>query len=126
MGIVIGGGAAMRSPVSGSGEEAEMIVRTWSGHTTASGGQRYVAYFRNILLPKLQRLDGHRGAMGFTRGEGEEVEVNVLTFWDSMVSIRGFAGADPAAAVVEPEAEALLKRFDARVKHFEVLVDARA
>lgn len=105
-----------------------MIVRSWSGHTTASGGERYVAYFRNILLPKLQSLDGHRGAMVFTRsaGEGEEVEVNVLTFWDSMASIRGFAGADPAAAVVEPEAKALLTRFDARVKHFEVLVDARA
>jgi heme-degrading monooxygenase HmoA len=104
-----------------------MIVRSWSGHTTATGGERYVAYFRNILLPKLQSLDGHRGAMVLTRGasEGEEVEVTVLTFWDSMASIRRFAGADPAAAVVEPEAETLLKRFDARVKHFEVLVDER-
>jgi heme-degrading monooxygenase HmoA len=104
-----------------------MIVRSWSGHATATGGERYVAYFRNILLPKLLSLDGHRGAMVLTQGanEGEEVEVTVRTFWDSMASIRRFAGADPAAAVVEPEAETLLKRFDARVKHFEVLVDER-
>jgi hypothetical protein len=89
-----------------------MIVPSWSGHTTATGGERSVAYFRNILLPKLQSLDGHRGAMLRTRGarEGEEVEVTVLTFWDSMASIRRFAGADPATAVVDPEAETLLAR----------------
>ena len=65
--------------------------------------------------------------MVLTRGasEGEEVEVTVLTFWGSMAPIRRFTGANPAGAVVEPEAEILLKRFDVRVKHFEVLVDAR-
>jgi heme-degrading monooxygenase HmoA len=51
--------------------------------------------------------------MVLTRGasEGEEVEVTVLTFWDSMAPIRRFTGANPAGAVVEPEAEILLKRF---------------
>jgi hypothetical protein len=53
------------------------------------------------------------------------VEVTVLTFWDSMTSIHRFAGADPTSAVVEPEARAVLKRFDARVTHFDVLVDRR-
>lgn len=52
------------------------------------------------------------------------MKVTVLTFWDSMASIHRFAGAD--AAAVEPEARAVLKRFDARVEHFDVLVDARA
>jgi hypothetical protein len=42
-----------------------------------------------------------------------------------MESIARFAGADPTVAVVEPEAEALLIRFDTRVEHFDVRVDAR-
>jgi hypothetical protein len=42
-----------------------------------------------------------------------------------MAAIERFAGADVTAAVVEPEAQALLTRFDSRVEHFEVLVDAR-
>jgi hypothetical protein len=46
-----------------------------------------------------------------------------LTFWDSIASIRRFAGMDPTAAVVEPEAQALLTRFDAHVKHFDVQPD---
>jgi heme-degrading monooxygenase HmoA len=102
-----------------------MIMRSWSGHATAAGADSYVAYFRGTLLHKLQNLDGHRGAMVLARSAGDDVEVTVLTFWDSMASIHRFAGADPTAAVVEPEARAALKRFDPRVEHFDVLVDTR-
>ena len=59
------------------------------------------------------------------RREGDATKVTVLTLWDSMAAIERFAGADVTAAVVEPEAQAFLTRFDSRVEHFEVLVDAR-
>lgn len=102
-----------------------MIVRSWSGHATAAGADAYVAYFRGTLLPALRRLDGHRGVLVLARSAGDDAKVTVLTFWDSMASIHRFAGTDATAAVVEPEAQAVLTRFDARVEHFDVLVDAR-
>ena len=103
-----------------------MILRSWSAIASTTGADAYVAYFRGTLLPALRRLEGHRGALVLARREGEEdMRVTVLTLWDSMASIRRFAGADTTAAVVEPEAQALLARFDARAEHFEVLVDAR-
>src|SRR5438876_10899278 len=95
-----------------------MIVRSWFGHATAAGADSYVTYFRDTLLPKLQSLDGHRRALVLARSAGDDVEVTVLIFWDSMASIRRFAGVDPTAAMVEPAARAVLTRFDARVKHF--------
>ena len=102
-----------------------MIARSWSAHATITGAEAYIAYFRGTLLHKLQALDGHRGALVLARNVGDDVQVTVLTFWESMASIGRFAGVDATAAVVEPEAQAVLKRFDARVEHFDVLVDGR-
>jgi hypothetical protein len=50
------------------------------------------------------------------------VEVIVITFWRSVDSIRGFAGADVEGAVVAEEAAALLTWFDRRVRRYEVAV----
>jgi heme-degrading monooxygenase HmoA len=102
-----------------------MILRSWSALATPAGADAYAAYARERLLPALRRLDGHRGALVLTQGAGDEMRVIVFTLWDSMESIARFAGADPTVAVVEPEAEALLIRFDSRVEHFDVRVDAR-
>jgi heme-degrading monooxygenase HmoA len=46
-----------------------------------------------------------------------------VTRWRSLDAVRAFAGADPDAAVVEPEAAAVLTRYDARVKHYEVVLE---
>jgi len=51
----------------------------------------------------------------------EEIEFLVLTLWESMDAIRGFAGDQPELAVVEPEARAALVRFESMVAHYEVL-----
>ena len=48
------------------------------------------------------------------------VEILVMTFWDSMDSVRRFAGADCDSAVVEPEARAALAQYDDFVRHYEV------
>ena len=101
-----------------------MILRSWSALATAAGVDVYVAYVR-AKLPTLRRLEGHRGALVLARHEEDATKVTVLTLWDSMASFHRFGGGDPTAAVVEVEAPALLTRFDARVEHFEVLVDAR-
>jgi mannose-6-phosphate isomerase-like protein (cupin superfamily) len=48
------------------------------------------------------------------------IEIVVVTRWESMVAIRAFAGEDVDLAVVEPEARAVLSRFDGRVRHIEL------
>jgi hypothetical protein len=44
-----------------------------------------------------------------------------MTVWDSMTSIRKFAGAEAERAVVAPEAKAVLVSFDEFVRHYEIL-----
>lgn len=108
------------------GEGHLLILRSWSARATAEGAERYVRYVRVSLLATLQRFEGHRGAMVLTRVAGDEVEVTVLTLWDSLEAIRGFAGSEPTVAVVEDEARAMLLRFDGHVTHAEVRLDARS
>jgi len=43
-----------------------------------------------------------------------------LTLWDSMETIKAFAGPDPAVAVVEPEGRAALSQFDGFASHYQV------
>ena len=43
-----------------------------------------------------------------------------MTVWQSLSAIDAFAGPDREAAVVAPEAAALLTDYDRRVRHFEV------
>ncbi len=38
-----------------------------------------------------------------------------------MEAIRQFAGEDPESAVVTPEAKALLREFDSKAKHYEIV-----
>ncbi len=45
MPLLIWGGSLTRNEC-GQGEEAEMIMRSWSGRATAAGADSYVAYFR--------------------------------------------------------------------------------
>ncbi len=102
-----------------------MIVRTWSARATADGAKKYITHFRRKVLPQLQRIGGYRDALLLRRGDNEEAELQVLTFWNSMVSIRQFAGSDLDRAVVDDEAEVVLKDFDSQVAHFDVVLDTR-
>jgi heme-degrading monooxygenase HmoA len=101
-----------------------MIVRTWSARATKAGADAYSAYFEKTLLPQLQQLDGFSGAFLLARDDDGLVELTAHTLWASMESIRAFAGDDITAAVVEPEALAVLDHSAPTVVHRDVLVHA--
>jgi len=99
-----------------------MIARVWSAQTTPAGAPAYVEHLREQVLPTLRTLDGYGGAMLLERPLADAVEVIVITFWQSVDAIRGFAGDDLEGAVVAEEAAAILTQFDRRVTHYEVAV----
>ena len=74
------------------------------------------------MLPTLRTVDGYGSALLLERALAGAVEIVVITFWQSLDAIQGFAGADTECAVVANEAAALLTQFDRHVKHFEVAV----
>ena len=98
-----------------------MIARTWRG--TAGSGEHGVAYERHFtrnVVPQLEALPGHRGAYLLRREHDGKVEFLAMTLWDSIDSIRAFAGASPNVAMVDPEARAVLTEFDEFVAHYDI------
>ena len=99
-----------------------MIARFWSAQTMHAQAPAYADHLRNQVLPTVRKVDGYAGAMLLEREASDGVEIIVITFWRSLDSIRGFAGADLEEAVVADEAASLLTQFDQRVRHYEVVV----
>jgi heme-degrading monooxygenase HmoA len=97
-----------------------MIGRIWHGWTAPENADAYEQLLRSQILPGIQRIPGYRGAQLLRRDADAEVEFVTLTLFDSLDAVRAFAGEDYEVAVVLPEAERLLTRFDERSTHYEV------
>ena len=98
-----------------------MIVRAWRGYAPPMAADAYSRHLLGTVRPQLERLPGFRGLYLLSRRLPNEVEYEVLTMWESMDAIRAFAGEHVERAVVEPEAAAVLTRFDQEVRHYEVM-----
>jgi heme-degrading monooxygenase HmoA/uncharacterized protein YciI len=104
-----------------SSANKRMIVRFWKARSTVQASEKYVEHATQKVFPALDEIDGHRGAYLLRRAVDDAIEFVVLTLWDSMESVRKFAGVKPEQAVVGPEARAVLTSFDETVTHFEVV-----
>ena len=103
-----------------------MIARTWRGTTTPANAEAYSRHFTTSVVPHLKDIAGHQGAYLLRREADGQVEFLAVTLWDSIETIKGFAGNNPDVAVIEPEARAALSAFDDFVRHYEVVYSGAA
>jgi heme-degrading monooxygenase HmoA len=101
-----------------------MIGRLWFGTVAADQADDYARHIREAVLPELQRTDGFGGVYVLRRPVEKGVAFAVLTLWDSMEAVRGFAGPNPEQAVVTPAARALMVEFDKTVAHYELALES--
>ena len=99
-----------------------MIARRWRGWTESAGeADAYVDHFESAVRPRLREIDGFVDAtIERVENDAGRTEVVVVTSWESMDAISGFAGDDVEVAVVEPDAQVLLVEYDSRVHHIEL------
>ena len=100
--------------------EDEMIARIWCGTARAGKADAHYRHFTTEVAPRLKEIPGHQGAYLLRREAGGQVEFLAVTLWDSIESVKKFAGPNPEGAVVEPEGRAALSSFDDFVRHYEV------
>jgi len=98
-----------------------VIARYWSARTSAEKAPLYADHLRNAVFPEVRKLAGYKSGTLLRREMPDVVEVLVITYGDSLDSIRSFAGNDVETAVVADKAAALLNDFDRRVRHYEVV-----
>ncbi len=102
-----------------------MISRIWHGWTTPANADIYENLLKEEIFVGIQNrhIPGFNNIQLLRREAGSEVEfVTIMTF-DSLDSVREFAGEDYEAAVVPENARAVLTHFDARSQHYEVVAE---
>ena len=97
-----------------------MIARIWRGRATSENAPHYHQHATERVFPSLTKLRGHQGAYLLSREDDGQVEFLAVTLWDDIGAITAFAGEKPEAAVVEPEARAVLSSFDEFARHYQV------
>ena len=100
-----------------------VILRYWRGWTTPDNADEYYKIVSEQVLPGIakRRLDGYHGAYLLRRDLDQEVEFATVMIFESLDSIRAFAGEDYETAYVPPAARAVLARFDEKSAHYTIL-----
>ena len=97
----------------------------WTGTVRLADADAYADYIRETGLAEYAATPGNRGAWMLRRDDGELTEFITLSFWESLESIRAFAGDDVEAAVYYPEDDRYLVERGPRVRHYVVTSEAR-
>lgn len=99
-----------------------MIARTWTGWTELEDAGEYEKVLRETVLPSLNKINGYLGTQVMRKDGDKESKFMVVNFFDSMDSVKEFAGENFEVAVFEPEARRLLSRVENVAEHFVVRI----
>jgi hypothetical protein len=104
-----------------------MISRVWHGWTTPENADAYETLLQEEIFVGIaaKQIAGYRGIHLFRRDLEDEVEFVTVMWFDSIEAVGAFAGEDYDVAVVPPQAQLLLSRYDARSKHYQVKAEVR-
>ena len=105
-----------------------MISRIWHGWTTPGNADKYEALLKEEIFVVIQnrKIRGFNGIQLLRRDVGQEIEFVTIMLFDSLDSIREFAGEDYEVAFVPEKARAVLSRFDERSQHYEIRAEKSA
>ncbi len=98
---------------------ANVITRIWHGRTRAEHADEYLAYLQASGLADYKHTPGNLGIQVLRRKEGEICHFWTVTQWDSIESIKRFAGDEYDKARYYPEDNRYLLEFEERVIHCE-------
>lgn len=105
-----------------------MISRIWHGWTTRESADAYENLLRSEIFIGIRNrnIKGLMDIQLLKRDIGDEVEFVTIMRFTSIEAVKEFAGEDYEACVVPPKARSILKRFDSRSQHYEIIEEFKA
>lgn len=98
-----------------------MIARTWHGIVPQCKKENYLEYLKKTGLSDYRKSEGNLGIQVLRKDVEQVTHFFLITFWDSVKSIKKFAGEEYTRARYYPDDEAYLLELEPFVDHFEVL-----
>jgi len=99
-----------------------MISRIWHGYTTKSNADVYENLLKEEIFIgiKNRNIKGYNGIQLLRRELENETEFITIMWFDSISSVREFAGEDYEKCVVPEKAHNVLSHYDKLSQHYEV------
>ncbi|MBC7921668.1 MAG: antibiotic biosynthesis monooxygenase [Ferruginibacter sp.] len=96
-----------------------MITRIWHGRTRSESADEYLSYVLATGAKDYRQTKGNLDVQILKRDEGEITHFWTLSKWDSIESIKLFAGEDHERARYYPADGDFLLEFEPNVIHCE-------
>ena len=99
-----------------------MICRIWHGYTTFENADVYENLRKEEIFIgiKNRNIVGFKDIQLLKRELKNEVEFITIMWFDSLESVKEFAGSDYEKCVVPDKARKILSRFDEISQHYEI------
>lgn len=99
-----------------------MIARVWSCRVPPQRATDVVPHLLRTAIAACDQIGGYVGAQLLQRvGDEGQTSFTLTTYWDSLDSVRRFAGSDITRAVLYEEDAEYEIQSDAGVTHYEVV-----
>jgi heme-degrading monooxygenase HmoA len=98
-----------------------MIVRSWHGIVPIEKAESFRSYLLSTGVAEAEATSGNLGAYIYSQPQNSYEHFFMVSYWDNMESIKGFAGLNPHVAVCYPEDHKYGLISDPIVIHHEVL-----
>ena len=102
-----------------------MIARIWHGYTTKENADRYEKLLREEVFIGIEQknIKGYKGISLLRRELEDETEFTTIMQFENNEDIKQFAGEDYETAYVPAKARLILKRFDPKSVHCEIIYE---
>jgi heme-degrading monooxygenase HmoA len=97
-----------------------MIARIWHGAVPLEKAEQYLTLMRTVAIPDYERIPGNKLALVLRRIEGDVAHFMTFTLWESIESIKAFAGEDISRAKYYDFDASFLSELEPAALHFEV------
>ena len=102
-----------------------MIARIWHGYTTKENADSYEKLLKEEVFVGIEQknVKGYKGIRLLRRELEDETEFTTIMQFESVEDVKQFAGEDYETAYVPAKARLILKRFDPKSVHCEVIYE---
>ena len=98
-----------------------MYYREWKCTCPKDTEEAFIQYLDKTGVKDTQEIESCTGYQVLKRALEEEIEITFITFWETLESMKEYAGANLYKAVLYPEDDKYHIKSDTEVKVYEVL-----
>lgn len=99
------------------------IMRLWHGEVEIEKADEYENFMIERAAPNYGSVDGLQKLYFQRKNEEKNVHFLLVTLWDSIESVKKFAGDNPEIAKYYPEDDDYLLRKEKHVSMYEVFYE---